>query len=147
MPFESWRTELPGVRICCESPVGAAPYFPGIQHRRELLEAGAPEVPSGGSPNKLLTWETIAAPIMSARFGENLRSKMRAYLNYRRDDPKFDTAITDAATSHLPCPVLDEAALMRMSKFAIDNSFGKARRRVAVLEFETPRRVAGGDAA
>ena len=30
VPFEPWRTELPGVRMCYESPFGVTPYSPGI---------------------------------------------------------------------------------------------------------------------
>jgi thioester reductase-like protein len=58
-------------------------------------------------------------------FADNLRSQLEIYRSYLRNDPTFDRSHTAAATAQIPCPALDEPALMRMAKFAIDSDFGR----------------------
>jgi len=49
--------------------------------------------------------------------------QMDVYRAYWRDDPEFDTANTQAAVPDLPAPPLDDEAIRRLCRFAIDNRF------------------------
>jgi len=49
---------------------------------------------------------------------------MSVYRSYWRNDPQFDDSNTRRAMPNLPCPVLDEALLNRMCKFAVESNFG-----------------------
>jgi thioester reductase-like protein len=49
--------------------------------------------------------------------------QMETYRAYWRDDPTFDLTNTDALAGHLVCPTLDDATLMRLCEFAIQNKF------------------------
>ncbi|TWU26043.1 SDR family oxidoreductase [Bythopirellula polymerisocia] len=48
---------------------------------------------------------------------------MRIYQSHWRDDPKFDLTNTSAALPELPCPEMDEAALMRIARYPIERNF------------------------
>ncbi len=52
---------------------------------------------------------------------------MNVYRSYWRDDPNFDTSNIKAALPHLPCPVIDEAMIAKMCRFAIESNFGWPR--------------------
>ncbi len=49
---------------------------------------------------------------------------MRVYEAYWRNDPVFDRTQLDAALPNLPCPVLDHATLLSLTRFAISDNFG-----------------------
>jgi hypothetical protein len=68
-------------------------------------------------------------------FADNLRTQLDVYQSYFRNDPTFDRSNTDAIAGHIPCPALDDATLLRMSKYAIETDFG---RRVVRPEALTP---------
>ncbi|QEG35091.1 SDR family oxidoreductase [Bythopirellula goksoeyrii] len=48
---------------------------------------------------------------------------MKVYQSHWRDDPKFDITNTVTALPELPCPLMDEAALMRIARFPIERNF------------------------
>lgn len=48
---------------------------------------------------------------------------MRIYQSHWRDDPKFDLTHTSAAIPELPCPEMDEAALLRIARYPIERNF------------------------
>lgn len=58
-------------------------------------------------------------------FADNLRTQLDVYQSYFRNDPAFDRSNTDAIAGHIPCPTLDDATLLRMSKHAIEADFGR----------------------
>ena len=64
-----------------------------------------------------------------AWFADMLWSQLEIYRTYLRNDPVFDRSRTAALAGHIPCPTLDMPRLMRMAKFAVDNDFGKRRRK------------------
>lgn len=68
-------------------------------------------------------------------FADNLRTQLDVYQSYFRNDPTFDRSNSDAIAGHIPCPALDDATLLRMSKYAIETDFG---RRVVRPEALTP---------
>jgi thioester reductase-like protein len=68
-------------------------------------------------------------------FLRQFRSEMEVYRSYWRDDPEFDDRQTMAATG-LACPELDDAALLRLSRWAICQNFGKSRRSRPRLDFD-----------
>jgi thioester reductase-like protein len=87
------------------------------------------------------TYSTLASEADASRcnadwFSRNLFNEMAVYRTYWRDDPQFDVTNTTAAAPHLPCPELDDATLLRLAKFAIDNNFGKIRVRPVQLDFD-----------
>lgn len=87
------------------------------------------------------TYSTLADATDANRLSEQwflsqISSEMEVYRAYWRDDPVFDDSNTRSAAPHLPCPRLDEAMLLRMARFAIDDNFGKARRRKMKLAFD-----------
>jgi len=64
-----------------------------------------------------------------AKIEETFVDQMGAYQAYWRDDPEFDLTNTLRAASHLPCPEIDFAMLMRMAEFALETNFGWPRPR------------------
>lgn len=48
---------------------------------------------------------------------------MKIYQSHWRDDPKFDITNTIKALPELPCPAMDEAALMRIAQYPIERNF------------------------
>jgi thioester reductase-like protein len=66
-------------------------------------------------------------------FADNLRTQLDVYQSYFRNDPVFDRSNTDAIAGHLPCPALDDATLLRMSKHAIETDFGRRPARPEAL--------------
>ena len=58
-------------------------------------------------------------------FADNLRTQLDVYQSYFRNDPVFDRSNTEAIAGHIPCPPLDDATLLRMSKYAIETDFGR----------------------
>ena len=57
-------------------------------------------------------------------FSQLMRTQMKTYQSYWRDDPDFDMTNTLAAAPHLPCPRIDKGMLIRTCKYAIENNFG-----------------------
>jgi nucleoside-diphosphate-sugar epimerase len=57
-------------------------------------------------------------------FADHLRAQLDIYQRYFRSDPTFDRETTDSIAADIPCPVLDRDTLLRMSKYAIQHSFG-----------------------
>ncbi|MFM7077156.1 MAG: SDR family oxidoreductase [Planctomycetaceae bacterium] len=72
-------------------------------------------------------------------FADNLATQLEVYRSYFRNDPTFDRSNTDRLFSHLPCPDLDHASLLRMAKFAIEDDFGRAPRPEPPRRAETPK--------
>lgn len=60
----------------------------------------------------------------SVGLDELFRSQMQMYQAYWRDDPEFDTANTQRAVPHLPCPDVDSDVMGRLATYAIENNFG-----------------------
>lgn len=61
---------------------------------------------------------------------------IRVYNSYWREDPAFDTTQTRAAAPHLPCPLVDRAMLLRLSRVAIDSKFATPSKRPVEVEFD-----------
>lgn len=76
-----------------------------------------------------------------AWFADLLWSQLEIYRSYLRNDPVFDRSRTDALAGHLPCPPLDMPRLMRMTRFAIDEDFGRRRRRPRAATAEATARA------
>jgi thioester reductase-like protein len=55
------------------------------------------------------------------------RDQMGVYRSYWSDDPQFDSARTQAALPHLPCPQVDPVVMDRLVRFAINTNFGWPR--------------------
>jgi thioester reductase-like protein len=66
---------------------------------------------------------------------------MRIYRDYFRNDPEFDTTNTRRAAPHLPCPVLDRAALERLAEYAISVNFGWPRQRAVAPKFDVGQQL------
>lgn len=71
-----------------------------------------------------------------ATLGKLFLDQMHVYRAYWRDDPHFDARNTRRALPDLPAPVLDEATIGRLCRFAITNQFrwpplGRAAQAVA----------------
>ncbi|MFM7033882.1 MAG: SDR family oxidoreductase [Planctomycetia bacterium] len=49
--------------------------------------------------------------------------QMKIYRAYWRDDPEFDVTATRRAVPDLPAPVIDEAVIRRLCRFAIETGF------------------------
>ena len=58
-------------------------------------------------------------------FAANLLSELDVYRSYMRCDPVFDRTHAAALAADFPCPVVDEAVLLRMARFAIEHDFGR----------------------
>ena len=50
-----------------------------------------------------------------------------SYQDYWHDEPVFDWREARAAASHLPCPKIDAACLLRLLDFAARDGFGRRR--------------------
>ena len=70
-------------------------------------------------PNPLRTSGGADLSVYESLFQEY----MRIYQSHWRDDPQFDLTNTRDALPHLPCPELDEEALMRIARFPIERNF------------------------
>jgi nucleoside-diphosphate-sugar epimerase len=55
--------------------------------------------------------------------GQMFLDQMDVYRAYWRDDPVFDATNTRAAAPDLPAPALDDAAIRRLCRFAIESRF------------------------
>ena len=67
---------------------------------------------------------------------EAFLSQLAVYRSHWRNDPSFDQQNTEAALSHLPCPVVDRGVLEILSDFAIRANFGWPRPPVVTPEFD-----------
>ena len=74
--------------------------------------------------------ETYHPNALRERGGEDLsayeplfQEYMRVYESHWRDDPKFDTTNTRTALPQLPCPTMDEDALMRIARYPVERNF------------------------
>ena len=70
-------------------------------------------------PNPLRTSGGADLSIYESLFQEY----MRIYQSHWRDDPKFDLTNTRDALPQLPCPELDEEALLRIARYPIEQNF------------------------
>ena len=61
---------------------------------------------------------------------------MQVYNSYWRDDPIFDRTNLLHACPHLPCPHVDRAMLIRLSRWAADTEFGGGRQKLVDPEFD-----------
>ncbi len=68
-------------------------------------------------------------------FLDTFRQQMEIYRAYWRDDPQFDDTHRVAAAP-LACPEMDEAMLLKLSRYAIQGNFGKDQRRGARPDFD-----------
>ncbi|MDR3232119.1 MAG: SDR family oxidoreductase [Planctomycetaceae bacterium] len=58
-------------------------------------------------------------------FFENYFKEVQIYKAYLQDDPQFDSANTQSAAPHLPCPVMDKELMLFLARYAILSNFGK----------------------
>ena len=86
-----------------------------------------------------LASESDASQCDAEWFSRNFLSELEVYRAYWRDDPQFDDTNTVAAAPELPCPVMDDAMLMRMARYAIESNFGKASRQRVKTSHGMPR--------
>jgi thioester reductase-like protein len=61
---------------------------------------------------------------------------IRVYNSYWRMDPEFDQTNVRLAAPHLPCPVIDHALLMKLSKTVIDAGFPSPSKKPIEFEFD-----------
>ncbi len=61
---------------------------------------------------------------------------IRVYDSYWRMDPEFDRTNIEKAAAHLPCPDVDLAMLMRLSKVAIAENFPTPSKKPVELDFD-----------
>lgn len=73
-------------------------------------------------PNALRAPGSVDLSIYESLFQEY----MRIYQSHWRDDPKFDVTNITRALPALPCPEMDEAALMRIARYPIERNFNLA---------------------
>lgn len=64
------------------------------------------------------------APLDSAAFEDVFRTQMETYQSYWRDDPVFDTTNLHRAVPDLPFPQVDDDAMWRLARYAIEKNFG-----------------------
>ena len=76
--------------------------------------AGRPKSPGMGRPSP-----AVDPASLSRLFGD----QMEVYRAYWRDDPDFDVTATSRAARDLPAPVIDEATIRRLCRFAIAAGF------------------------
>jgi thioester reductase-like protein len=60
---------------------------------------------------------------------------IRVYNSYWRMDPEFDRTNTELAAPHLPCPDVDRALLVKLSRAAIDEGFPTPTKKPVDFEF------------
>lgn len=85
------------------------------------------------------TYSTAAEPDAADRcderwFADHLREQLAVYSAYFRSDPVFDTSALERHAVWHACPTLDRDVMLRMSKVAIANGFGR----------QTPDLIASG---
>lgn len=56
-------------------------------------------------------------------YDELFREYMRVYQSHWRDDPQFDLTNVRKALPQLPCPKIDDEALMRIARYPIEKNF------------------------
>ena len=76
-------------------------------------------------------------------FGDSFQKEMTAFEAYLRHDPEFDNAGIVAALPGLPCPDIDEEALLHMAKYAIKTNFGKPKPRPVKPAFDVASHLEG----
>jgi len=76
--------------------------------------AGRPKSPGMARPSP-----AVDPASLSRLFGD----QMEVYRAYWRDDPDFDVTATSRAARDLPAPVIDEATIRRLCRFAIAAGF------------------------
>jgi len=81
---------------------------------------------------------------LAADLAATFREQMTTYAAYWRDDPVFDTANTQAACGHIPCPAIDGSLLRRLCDFALEANFGWPRSPHAPPAFDVERDLACG---
>ena len=77
-------------------------------------------------------WSTLADERDPQRadeewFFKHYASEVQIYRAYLQDDPLFDSANTQAAAPHLPCPVMDRDLMLFLARYAILSRFGKRK--------------------
>ena len=80
---------------------------------------GAGERPADASESEMLFYEHI-----------------RVYNSYWKMDPEFDTSNTDLAAPHLPCPHVDRALLLKLSRIVIQNGFPSPSKKSVQPDFD-----------
>ncbi|MCL2005713.1 MAG: SDR family oxidoreductase [Planctomycetaceae bacterium] len=78
------------------------------------------------------TWSTLADerdPLRADEewFFKHYASEVQIYKAYLQDDPQFDSANTQWAAPHLPCPVMDRELMLFLARYAILSRFGKRK--------------------
>jgi thioester reductase-like protein len=99
-----------------------------IQNAIEAYHPNALRAPGGGD---LSFYESL------------FQEYMRIYQSHWRDDPKFDLTNTLAALPDLPCPEMDEAALMRIARFPLERKFNLTPFRKLEPAFDVAERLRG----
>lgn len=84
---------------------------------------------------------------LSQSFGSHdyetaFHDQMGVYQSYWKDDPTFDCRNTIAAAPDLPCPYVDDAMLIRLSKFALQANFGWPCEPAVAIEHDIQARLA-----
>lgn len=72
---------------------------------------------------------------------ESFREQMKVYQSYWSDDPQFDSAHTQTAVPHLPCPEVNREVMDRLIRYAIDANFGWPREPLAEPREEVQRHL------
>ena len=89
------------------------------------------------------TWSTLADERDPQKadeewFFKHYASEVQIYKAYLQDDPYFDSANTQWAASHLPCPLMDRELMLFLARYAILSRFGK--RKVPKELFAAPQK-------
>jgi thioester reductase-like protein len=95
------------------------------------MEAAVTEAIADSASARRHENETTAPAVVRERTEHDermFREQTAIYRTYFRDDPVFDCRNTTAATPHLPCPVMDRSALVRLGRRAIAERFGAGKR-------------------
>lgn len=106
------RPELHGATYHLTNPQAAtvADMVTSIADALGRLAADSPaRTPSAEISDEMVTW---------------FREQMKIYQSYWSNDPDFDSANTQAALPHLPCPATDRPAMDRLTEFALNAKFG-----------------------
>ena len=90
---------------------------------------------------ELLTPATNRPPVATAETLASFGEQMKVYQSYWSDDPEFDSAHTQAALPHLPCPAIDVGTMLRLIGFALKANFGWPREASAKATFELSQAI------
>ena len=107
--------------LASPQPVAVAKIQQIIQQAIESYHPKALRAPGGVD---LSTYESL------------FHEYMKIYQSHWRDDPKFDLTNTSSALPELPCPEMDEAALLRIARYPIERNFNLTSYKRLELAFD-----------